>query len=176
MLDWVCWLGVAGDNLQFLHGECQIRAEISATIRTNGSPSAESANHGLPEGEGRLIGCWKMTPTQTSLSGREFWVPDIECLDKVCLFIAHQWLECDTFKVTAWQMSWDGRRRGAVLDHHLKIYFVQLNILAFYSSKLCLLKLEISHSFFSILTDCALFWYFNFSSTLYKNVRCNFIL
>ena len=36
MLDWVCWLGVAGDNLQFLHGECQIMAEISATIRTNG--------------------------------------------------------------------------------------------------------------------------------------------
>ena len=28
---------VSGDNLQFLHGECQIRAEISATIRTNGS-------------------------------------------------------------------------------------------------------------------------------------------
>ena len=29
--------GASGDNLQFLHGECQIRAEISATIRTNGS-------------------------------------------------------------------------------------------------------------------------------------------
>ena len=81
-------------------------------------PLPSAANHGLPEGEGRLIGCWKMT--QTSLSSRvsvlgsvksPFLILNVE----VCLFCAHSrhcsvtvwhiWRDSVT-NVTRWVEAW----------------------------------------------------------------------
>ena len=80
-------------------------------------PLPSAANHGLPEGEGRLIGCWKMT--QTSLSSRVSVLGSVKSLFLiwnvgslfVCFVLTHGtavwhiWLDSVT-NVTRWVEAW----------------------------------------------------------------------
>ena len=71
--------------------ECRIRLKYRPLFALMALPLPSSANHWLPEGEGRLIGCWKMT--QTSLSNRVSVLGSVKSsywmLKFVCFVLTH---------------------------------------------------------------------------------------